>query len=359
MPSRLAQDQGEVVGGSIIWTNVNKLPEPFAHLVSEDLYHEERERQLVSYCSRHGLDRALVTHYSASDLIKPPRMRVLIKRHFDEIVSDVSSHVYRVLGTAVHTTLRLSANRMLAKGIEGYIAEERQFTHSTIEGRVVVISGEPDLVTPDGVLHDYKVTAVNALDKGVKTEWEQATNIYAWLRELQGLKTKAISITFILRDWFRAQIVQQGYPPAPAQTMDVAVWPMARTAEFAGRRTLDHLHAEALPDDELPECTPTEMWEKPESWAVIREGGARAKKVYRFDAFPPGTDREVVLMAAEADVALSNDKLKKNEKPYSVEHRPGERTRCALYCDARGHCSQFKEYAAATYGKVEAPTEAQ
>ena len=342
----------------MIWTNLFKLPAPFAHLVSEDLYHEEREKQLVTYCSRNGLDRTKVVHYSASDLIKPPRIRVLIKRHDAELICDVSSHVYRVLGTAVHTVLRLSANRMQAKGIEGYIAEERQFTHSTVDGRVVVVSGEPDLVTPDGVLHDYKVTGVSALDKGVKTEWEQATNIYAWLRALQGLKTKGIQIVFILRDWFRAKTVVEGYPPAPADTMDVQVWSDEHTQEFVANRTLAHLAAESLEDDALPECSPMEMWEKPESWAVIREGGARAAKVYRLEDFPLGTTGGVLEMAAQSDMVLRNDKKAKKDKPYVVEHRPGERTRCEFFCDARPVCSQFKEYAAASYGKIEASTEA-
>lgn len=341
----------------MIWTNVFKLPEPFAHLVSEDLYHEERERQLTSYCSRQGLDRTKVVHYSASDLIRPPRMRVLVKRHYNEIISDVSTHVYRVLGTAVHTVLRLSAGRMLAKGIEGYIAEERQFTHKTIDGRIVVVSGEPDLVTPDGVLHDYKVVAVGALDKGIKTEWEQATNIYSWLRSLQGLKTKGIMITYILRDWFRVQAVQQGYPQAAGQTADVQMWSDDHTAAFVHDRVVAHLEADGLEDDALPECSPAEMWEKPESWAVIRDGGARAKKVYRLEAYPDGTGFPTVEAAAAADAALSNTKLKRGDSPYVVEHRPGERTRCTLYCDARGFCSQFKEYAAAAYGKIETGTE--
>ncbi len=335
-----------------VWTNVFKLPEPFAHLVSEDLYYEEREKQLFGYCLAKGLDRTEVVHFSASDLIRPPRMRVLVRRHYKEIISDVSQHVYRVLGTAVHTVLRLSSKRLEARGATGYIPEERQFTHFKLLGATVVISGEPDLITPDGWLHDYKVTAVQALEKGVKKEWEQATNIYCWLRSLQGIETKGIQITFILRDWKQSMTVQEGYPPAGAQTMDCRLWSKEEQETFIAERVRLHLEADGEFDDELVPCTPEEMWEKPESWAVIREGGARAKKVYRFESFPDGTGSDVLIAAASADADLSNGKLKRGEKPYQVEHRPGERTRCQLYCDARGFCNIYKEYSAAAFGKV-------
>jgi len=342
------------------WTNVFKLPEPFAHLVSEDLYYEERERQLVTYCSKNGLDRSQVIHFSASDLIKPPRMRVLIRRHFKEIVSDVSMHVYRVLGTAIHTALRLASQRMERRGVTGYIPEERLFTHFNVKGGVVVISGEPDLVTPDGWLHDYKVVAVGALEKGVKVEWEQATNIYVWLRALRNLPTEGIQITFILRDWQQSKVVQEGYPKAGAQTMECPTWTLDQQSAFVFERVKLHLEADGMHDDELIECTGygtemNEMWEKPEGWAVIRENGARAAKVFRRQDFPEGTTAETVKAAADADMEIRNGAKSKKDKPYVVEHRPGERTRCQSFCDAKGFCSQYKEFAAAAFGKVEKP----
>ncbi len=343
------------------WTNVYRLPEPFAHLVSEDLYHEDRARQLQRYCEEQGLVEKDVIHFSASDLIRPPRMRVLVRRHWAEILSDVSMHVYRVLGTAIHTSLRLASQRMASRGIIGYVPEERQFTHFAVKGGVVVISGEPDLITPDGMLHDYKVTAVHALEKGVKLEWEQATNIYVWLRALKGVATKGIQITFILRDWQQSQTVQKDYPQAGAQTMEVPMWDLATQGAFVFERVKLHLQADGDADEALPECSGygsamNEMWERPESWAVIREEGARAAKVFRLEDFPAGTSGAVVETAANADADIRNGKkMKAGEKPYVIEHRPGERIRCAKFCDAKTFCSQYREYAAAAFGKVEAP----
>lgn len=332
------------------WLNTYKLPEPFAALVSEDLYNEERKKQFVAYCERENLPIEQVHHFSASDLIRAPRQRILVKRHFDEIISDVASHVYRVLGTAIHTALRLSSQRMTVRGIPGYIAEERLFTHMIVAGRLVVISGEPDLITPDGWIHDYKVAAVGALSKGIKTEWEQATNIYAWLRMLKGELTRGILITFILRDWKQSNVMQLDYPQAGAQTMEVVHWKDESALAYVLERVNIHLAAEGFEDDRLPECTAHEMWERPECWAVIREDGARAAKLYKGEDFPPTTDREIILAAANADAVIRNKvKPKKGEKAYIVTHRLGERVRCEKFCDARQFCSQFKEYAAVKF----------
>jgi len=333
-----------------MWTNVFKLPEPFAHLISEDLYHEERKKQLAQYCQANGLNPEAVLHYSASDLIKPPRMRCLLRRYADKIVEDVSTHIYRILGTAIHTALKLSAQRMEEKGIKGYIPEERIFTHFQMDGRTIVISGEPDLITPDGWIHDYKVTAVYGLKHGVKSEWEQATNIYVWLRGLQGFPTKGILITFILRDWSKREArIMHDYPQAAGQTMECRLWTTEQQLAFIKERTKLHMENEQVFDDELPECSAVEMWEKPAAWAVIREDSARAVKVYRMDNFPPETMGDTLHLAASADAELRNKKLKKGEKPYLVEHRLGERTRCQDYCSAKQFCSQYKEFASAAF----------
>ncbi|MEQ1920412.1 MAG: hypothetical protein ABL955_14575, partial [Elusimicrobiota bacterium] len=91
-------------------------------------------------------------------------------------------------------------------------------------------------------------------------------------------------------------------------------------------------------------------WEKPESWAVIRDKGARAAKVYRGEDFPEGTDRDIILKAATADAEIRNEKpRKKGEEPYVVQNRPGERTRCDRFCEIKANCMQYKEYAAARF----------
>ena len=323
----------------MIYTNLYQLPGPLASLIKEDLYYAKRKEQLEVYAAKHGLTDYI--HYSVSDLIKPPRMRILTSRYWDQIVEDVSASIFRLLGTAIHTVLRMSGKRD-----DSYICEERLFTHMTLFDRVFIISGEPDLVTPEGEVHDYKVTGLFSWNKGVKVEWEQQTNCYAWLRSKAGLKTTALKICFILRDWMQSKTVQEDYPKAGAQMMDVELWPDYKTECYIIQRVKEHFESMDKFDDELPECTPDEMWEKPEAWALQRVGSTRASKLYRAEA----VGKDVAIAAATAAMELKNKTIGKKEKPYEVEHRPGERTRCQSFCSARSFCSQWKEYTGAAFG---------
>ena len=71
--------------------------------------------------------------------------------------------------------------------------------------------------------------------------------------------------------------------------------------------------------------TSDDMWEKSTTWAVKKDGGVRAKAVCN-------TEEE------------AQNKLAELGKGHSIEVRPGERTRCANYCQVRDFCGQWKDY---------------
>jgi len=329
----------------IRWTNVFNLPGPLVEVIENDLYTQKRAEQLKAYKEKHNLPIE-TPHFSVSDLIKPPRMRLLIIRHFDEIVKDVSGDIFRLLGQLFHHLFHDSAMRANKAGGD-YVAEERMFAHIVVDGALVIISGEPDLVK-DGVLDDYKVTGIYGWDKGVKIEWEQQLNCYAYLRAANGFDTNRMRAVYILRDWKRSESMQEGYPQAAAMTMDVTQWSPEARAAFIQDRVRAHQDARGALDDDLPACTALEMWEKPEGWAVMKEGGKRAAKVFNQEKFPEPVTSEFLRLAAWAD-ADERVKKGKNKVVYSVEHRPGSRTRCESYCDARSFCSMYKEFAASAY----------
>ena len=325
------------------------------------MYESKREEQLLAYCKASGLDRDKVYHFSASDLIKPPRMKVLAKRHIGEMVKDVSQEVFRLLGQAIHYMLREAAIRGRLDQL-GYKAEERLFTHLEVDGRTVVVSGEPDIVGPDNRIQDYKVTAVYSWTKGPKKEWEFQTNVYAFLRTCKGLVNQGIDICFILRDWNLNETVQEGYPQAGAMMAEIPLGDMVKVRDWIVERVKLHFQTEPQWDDELPECTgyaedPTnggEMWEKPEAYAIIREGGKVASKVLTPKHCTPKEGQslpDALREEAFAKAAEWNQKpaiVKGKEKPYEVHHRPGERTRCLRFCDVRQFCNSYKEYVSAT-----------
>ncbi len=332
------------------WLNLHALPLPLVSAITGDLYHAKRQEQLAKYIEQQGLDPKKVVHFSVSDLIAPPRRRVLTNRYQDKIIKDVSSDIYRILGQAVHS--------FLAEHSSGeYIAEERLFFHLPWADQTVVISGEPDLVTPSGEIHDYKVVAVyswqKAQEEGVKSEYTTQLNLYAYLRGKNNKQTTGLKNHFILRDFKLQETVQKGYPKAGIQVFDIPIWPAQQVEDYIQERIRLHVQAQDKFDDELPECTPYEMWEKPEAWAVRREGAARAAKLVRV-AGQEGSDQ------AHAIAEDKNTRLKKGEKPFITEHRPGERTMCTSYCTAAGFCNINHEYQAAAFRsggkeKVEEP----
>jgi hypothetical protein len=67
------------------------------------------------------------------------------------------------------------------------------------------------------------------------------------------------------------------------------------------------------------------MWEKPTSWAVRKVGNVRAKHI----------------CYTEED---AEEKAQAAGKGHVIEVRPGERTRCAQYCQVKDFCGQWKDY---------------
>lgn len=255
---------------------------------------------------------------SVTEIINSPRIVQLKRLHDGDLEQDASDMVWAIFGTAIHAVLEHGKDH-------NHIVEER--LHAELDGWS--ISGAIDLqvVEDDGItVSDYKTTSAWAV-MNEKAEWEHQLNIYAWLVETVKQKpVKGLKIVAIIRDWSRND-ARDTYPVAPLQEINIKLWPYEQRTQFIR----DHLkkHAAALfaveTNEYLPECTPEQMWEKPMTWAVKKVGGVRAKNVCY-------TEGE------------ANEKLELAGKGHFIEVRPGERTRCANYCDVREFCNQWKDY---------------
>ncbi len=249
--------------------------------------------------------------FSITALIKPPRIRILTKRFWDQIEEDVSERVYMLLGNATHYILGMGEH-------PNAFMEER--LHAVMDG--VKISGQADMLTGD-TLDDYKVTSVWAVIKGVKTEWEEQLNGYNWLYSENGWKDIAkLRIIAILRDFSKMEALRsRDYPETPIVTIPVRLWPITDTTAWVRQRVKLHLNAEKLPNEGLPPCTPEEMWEKPTKFALMKEKRKSAIKLYdNLENIPP------------------------RQTDQYIQRRPGERTRCEYYCPCAPFCNVFKEY---------------
>jgi hypothetical protein len=167
-----------------------------------------------------------------------------------------------------------------------------------------------------------------------KADWKHQLNIYAHLVEkVKKIPVTKMSIVAIIRDWSAREAQKDGYPQAPIVTIPIKVWYPEAREQFIQSRLTAHSSAmfEADTEGTLPECSSDEMWEKPSTWAIKKEGGVRAKSVHSS------------VEEANAALAEAEKSAKKNEK-FAIEIRPGERTRCKSYCQVSKFCSQFQTY---------------
>jgi hypothetical protein len=261
-------------------------------------------------------------HLSVTQLINSPKIVALTKKFEAELEQDVADMVWSIFGSAIHNILEHGKD-------ENHLVEER--IHSMVDGWK--ISGAVDLQVVDdqgGIsIRDYKTTSVWAV-MNEKIEWEQQLNIYAWLVDTvkEDFHVTDLGIVAIIRDWSRRDAARNpDYPQAPVKELPIKLWPYEERKEFVQSRITSHSACEFSMEtgEDLPPCTPEEMWEKPTTWAIKKVGGARAKSVH---------DTEESMLKA----------LEIAGPAYEIEVRPGSRTRCESFCPVNTYCQQWRDY---------------
>ena len=279
-------------------TNHFKLPQPLVDSVKSDEWYDKGASDI-----------------SATQLIGPPQIRILSKRHDKDIEQDVTDRIFMLFGSAVHNILEKADT-------EGYISEER-YIHE-VDG--VKVGGQIDLIHKEtGVLYDYKTTSAWSLIHEVngKPDWEKQTNIYSWLAKKNGVDVKAIKIVCILKDWSKSQArTKADYPKHPVVTLNIPLWDDQKAETYVTSRVMLHKTAEA--SDSLPPCSEEERWAKPSKVAVMKEGRKTALKLF---------DMSDNLKAYE---------MAQNTPNGYVEHRQGASIRCQDYCSVAPFCNQWK-----------------
>ena len=247
---------------------------------------------------------------SVTRLIGPPQIRILERRHQDEIEEDAADRIWSLVGQIGHGILERAETVA--------ITEERLFTK--VEGWRV--SGQFDrlVLLPDGTLQDYKFTSVWACMDGVKPEWEAQLNLLRYLVEVNGYPPiRRLQIVAILRDWSKGKARAGGdYPRVQVTVLDVSVWSMAEAGRYITERVRLHQAAEA---GHIPPCTADERWERPTTYAVKKPGRKSAVRVY-------GSMEQAQSLVSQTPSGY-------------VEIRMGESIRCADYCAVRDFCPQW------------------
>lgn len=284
-------------------TNKFNVPETLVALATRDYYTKGK------------------SDYSVTEIISPPRIQRLRRKHFEEIEQDVSDMLWMLLGTALHVVAERSE-------VSGHTNEER--LSAGING--IILSGAIDLQKDDedGVtITDYKFTSAWALMND-KPEWEQQQNIYKYLVERVKKKpVKGLKICALIRDWSRRDAQNKpDYPQAPIQVIDIPMWTFDRAEAFIKERVEMHRDSKVSADwgDELPLCSEEERWVKQTTYAVKKDGRKTAIRV--FDT------------QDEADALLKE--MPEKDKGF-IEIRKGEAVRCTgNFCGVSQWCSQFQ-----------------
>jgi len=285
------------------YTNVHHLSKEIVSAITNDDYDHPTDDKTIP----------------CSQLIAPPRITILRKRHEDKLVKDVSEEIWSLLGTAVH-----------------YILSKQTSDNVTIEQRLIWpingyrVTGKPDLYNHDTeTLEDYKITSVYKVIFGQKEgykDWTEQLNVYAWLLRKNGLEVRCSSITAILRDWnLRDSKRNADYPEIQIVKIPIEIWSEKAQEEFISQKLETLKYSKDNTDEDLPLCTAEERWASPTSWAIKKDGRKIAVRVFNS--------------VNEAEAYLVSSKEFEN---HTIEVREGEDRRCANYCPVNQFCSYYQ-----------------
>lgn len=267
--------------------------------------------QLVSLVTRSQQRPPDMPHFRVTGLVKPPQLLRLEREHWDELETDASDLVFALYGSLVH--------QALGQFQDGSFVEERL----TVELDGCTISGAPDLVTEASQgtyeLRDWKFTAIPAAAyDGIRPEWEQQVNVYAYLLAEHGFPVSTMAVEVLYRDWKPHAKVPR------AEVIPVNIWPREETLAFLHQRLALHMAPAAR-------CTDEDRWHRPDTWALARKGVKRALKLFPEEAL------------AHADATTRVKPGQQYERFFDITFRPGEDVRCMSYCNVAAVCPQFKE----------------
>ena len=301
-------------------------------------------QQIVSAIMRDPYSRGKAD-ISVTQLIAPPRIIHLKRRHEHEIEEDASDRIWALLGQTCHKILERSDDtgafheERISVEIEGWRvsgASDCYVTKDALYDYVTDFEGEfeklKEVVTYRDIpptIRDYKMMKTMAADFQ-HPEWQEQLNILAYLWQDKGFPVSRLEIVVIYRDWSKVLFQRGNYPPA-VQAFKQPLWSLEKQELFIRQRVVLHKKASEVEDRYLPLCTPEDQWRKPPKWAVMHP--KKAKAVRLLDTFE------------KAQEYIAN--VLKQEKTHYIEHRPSKALRCEMFCDVSPFCDQYQAEKAA------------
>jgi hypothetical protein len=272
--------------------------------------------------------------YSVTDLITPPRIVHLKKRH-PNTNKQLDAQVASILGTAIHEYFEKYLDLWCDKyDYDGYTLEEQV----QIERMGRKISGRYDIREGDE-LYDLKSIKVWKLIFDPRLdEYHEQQNLYRLLIKMdKGITLTGLNIVAIYKDWQEGNALRdRAYPQQQIIEYGLKVWPFAQTEKFLDEKLTELIRCEDLADDELPVCSREDRWERHQGGEAIHYGILKNRKAKRATRVVRGGSLDDAMVVARSLKGMTKDSV--------IEVRYALPKRCQKYCDVNEYCSFWKQW---------------
>lgn len=279
-------------------TNTMKLPQPFVDAVTSDYQYKDKR-------------------YSVTTLLKPVREIMLLRRHNEEIESDVSDMLWAIMGTAMHSILENSTE---GKHLLTEKALEVKFGDYTLSGRNDLYN------TRSFTVVDYKYTSVWKYILKDYEDYRMQGLMYVYMLQKLGYKAKKAEFILCLKDWQKSKAkFDKTYPQCQIQKVQFTFSEedMGFIEKWIIKKFEEIKVAELQKDEELPVCSPADRWNSGDKFAVMKNGRKTALRVL--------------------DTMQEAEQYKATNGGDFIETRKGEDKKCQEYCNACEFCKHYQE----------------
>lgn len=307
------------------YTNKNNIPLALAVMLATDYYDHSDDPKTIGVTTLLGSTRSVILSNRITE---------------EEACTDVSDVIASRLGTALHDALEKAwLNPKLPEVLKSLgfsdkvIARFKVNPENPVDSDLNVfletrtkktflgwtISGQFDIAI-DGDLADLKSTGTFSYnDKTKELEFIRQLSIYKWLNPEQVLDDEG-EILFWFKNWQEYSANKADYPDHTLMGHKIPLMSTVEVEEFL-RKKLTALDAcMNKPSNELPLCTPEELWQKPSTYAYYSK--PTLQKPSKVFSDPIEAQRHL------QDKGVGN-----------IQVRQSQPTKC-LYCSGRPKCTQ-------------------
>jgi hypothetical protein len=272
--------------------------------------------------------------YSVTGIIDTPKVTILRKRHKNK--PSVKSQLAAFYGTANHDRME----KMLRKMPHKYAVERSMVMPVMLDDKTIItLSGKYDaLQLQTRFLWDLKTcnTWKIIFDPDME-KWHEQANIYNLMCAYVGEEIKGLNILAWYKDWKKNSALRdKSYPQNQCVEYNLKMWSKEKTSAFTLER-LELMHEmNKLEDDDIPECSREDRWERHPNGDTVQYALMKNDKAARALRCKP-TMAEIIEFARTSK-ALTGESF--------IEVRYAEPTRCVDYCGVNYACHWYKNYCA-------------